>query len=348
MAIDTPDELHAHLRLAMRLELSTVPLYLYALYSIDDQASEAAALIRSVVAEEMLHLALVANLLLAVGGQPDFLDPELPPRYPGTLAYHDPPLTLNLAPATVDHIRDTFLAIEQPDPPGSSAVPGQYDSLGEFYAAIEDAVIRLGAPLFQDPQAQRQLSDPRFYGPIPFNAEASGDLMLIRDVATAQAAIDVIVHQGEGLSDDQWADPGRQEWTHYAKFLRMVDGSSPVGPLRPVRVNPRVASFHPDVRGVAELFNAVYASMFVLLDQLYSERPDKGRLVNRLYGSMTRTLGPIGRLLTTLPLGDGTVASPTFERFDLGDDPAATLRNLAAALLADRPTLQDALKPLLA
>ena len=68
MPITTPEELRQHLALAVQVELTTVPPYLYALYSIEDQTSEAARLIKSVVAEEMLHAALVANLLVAVGG----------------------------------------------------------------------------------------------------------------------------------------------------------------------------------------------------------------------------------------------------------------------------------------
>ena len=47
-------ELREHLQMAIGVELSTVPPYLYAMYSIVDQTSDAALLIRSVVAEEML------------------------------------------------------------------------------------------------------------------------------------------------------------------------------------------------------------------------------------------------------------------------------------------------------
>jgi rubrerythrin len=76
MPIDTVKELHAHLRLAGIVELTTIPTYLYAMYSLDDLASDAAKLIRSVAVEEMLHLALVGNLLLATGGEPKFYSPE--------------------------------------------------------------------------------------------------------------------------------------------------------------------------------------------------------------------------------------------------------------------------------
>lgn len=350
MAIHTADNLRDHLALAMRVELSTVPPYLYALYSIEEQQSDAAKLLRSIVAEEMLHLALAANLLLAVGGEPDFRDPALRPAYPCALPRIWPPLTLNLAPATPEQLRTTFLVLEQPDPVGNVADRDAYDSLGEFYAAIETAIGRLAAAgdLFADPRAARQLSDERFYGPIAFNVEASGDLMLVDGLASARAAIDVIVHQGEGLDDTHWADPGQQELTHYAKLLRIADGTSPIGGLRPMRTNPRTDEYPAQVRPLSDLFNASYAAAFLLLDALYSDRLKKGGLVNRLYTLMTHVLAPIARRLSELPLGDGTVAGPTFEWFDLGPEPAVRLAGLAAVVAGDHPGLIDeALTPLL-
>jgi hypothetical protein len=351
MPIATVDALRSHLRTAMRVELSTVPLYLYALQSIEDAGSDAAALIRSIAAEEMLHFALAANLLLAVGGEPDLLDPGLLPTYPSPLANHVPPLILNLAPATPDQIRSTFLVIEQPDPVGSPAEPDLYDSLGEFYAAIGDAIERFGADatlgLFADPQVARQLSDSRFYSAVAFNVEESGDLMLIADVASARAAIDVIVHQGEGLSDDEWAEPSHRELTHFAKFQRIADGRSPIGALRQLPVNPRVADYPPAARPLADLFNAVYSGLFVILAALFEPRPRKAGLVGRLYIAMSGILGPIGRELSTIPLGAGLVAGPTFEGFDLGADPAATLARLAEGATVGHPSLAGVLATLM-
>jgi hypothetical protein len=72
MPIDTPEELREHVELAIKVELSTIPPYLYAMYSLEDVQSVPALLIRSIVVEEMLHAALATNLLLAVGGRPDF------------------------------------------------------------------------------------------------------------------------------------------------------------------------------------------------------------------------------------------------------------------------------------
>ena len=59
----------ARLQLAMELEWATLPPYLVAVLSIKRSSNrEAADLIRGVAMEEMLHLALVANVMNAVSG----------------------------------------------------------------------------------------------------------------------------------------------------------------------------------------------------------------------------------------------------------------------------------------
>ncbi|PIY72677.1 MAG: hypothetical protein COY86_10860, partial [Rhodobacterales bacterium CG_4_10_14_0_8_um_filter_70_9] len=70
------DNLRALLRCAMTVELTTIPAYLTASFSLEDGAPGVARnvvareLLRSVLVEEMLHLTLVANILNAVGGRP--------------------------------------------------------------------------------------------------------------------------------------------------------------------------------------------------------------------------------------------------------------------------------------
>jgi len=69
--IDTLDSLREHLQWAIELEHATLPPYLTALYSLDPERNPAAVeVLSSVFVEEMLHLALAANLLNAVGGAP--------------------------------------------------------------------------------------------------------------------------------------------------------------------------------------------------------------------------------------------------------------------------------------
>src|SRR4051794_4589696 len=91
------------LQTAIELELSTIPPYLVALLSIRNTANrEAADLIRGTMIEEMLHLALVANVLNAVGGTVQ-LGPDNIPSYPLRMNFEgknfkDRDFPVNLAP----------------------------------------------------------------------------------------------------------------------------------------------------------------------------------------------------------------------------------------------------------
>jgi hypothetical protein len=339
--ITTTEDLRDHLAVAMEVELSTIPPYLYAMYSVADPHAESAMLVRSIVAEEMLHLALAANLLAAIGGEPDFLRADLQPAYPGRLAHHEPELPLHLAPMSVELVRSTFLVIERPGARGAPPEDDRYHSLGRFYGAIEAAFERLAAegPLFVPGSEGHQLSGGPFYRPVELDAEDSGGLVTVTDLATAREAIEIIVHQGEGLGEHRWADPAHQELTHYAKLRRIADGTVPVGAVLPVRTDPRVADYPADVRRLAVLTNASYRALFHVLDDLYRPIEDKGFHVRALYHLMKDVLAPLARHLTTIDLGDGTVASATFEPVDLGADPARTLRELAIEVAEAEPSL---------
>src|SRR4051812_36523354 len=63
--------LRAALQTAIALEQSTLPLYLSAMWSLRVQSYTAYNLIRTVVMEEMVHMAIACNLLAAIGGRPD-------------------------------------------------------------------------------------------------------------------------------------------------------------------------------------------------------------------------------------------------------------------------------------
>jgi hypothetical protein len=349
MAILTPEQLREHLAVAMRVELSTIPPYLYSMYSIADPEAEAARLIMSIVAEEMLHLALAANLLTAIGGEPAFLDADLQPAYPSLLAHHRPDLPMHLAPASVELVRSTFMVLERP---GAAAAPPEaddYHTLGQFYAAVESAFEELSAagPLFVPGADARQLAGHHMYGPVEFDAEDSGGLVLVTDLASAREAIEVIVHQGEGLGEHRWADPSHQELTHYAKLARIGHGTVPLGAVLPVRTDPRTADYPRQVRPISDLVNATYRALFHVLDALYRPDADRRPLVRALYGLMAGTLGPLSRHLTTMPLGDGTVAAPTFELVDLGSDPAGNLALMAAEAVQVEASLAGIVAPLL-
>ncbi len=239
-------------------------------------------------------------------------------------------------------VRDVLMRIEQPEAHGAPAEPDSYETLGQFYHALEMAMSDLNDrfELFADPQASCQLSDPAFYQPVAFDAEDSGGLMLIDDLESAQAAIEVIVHQGEGLSTERWADPSHQELTHYAKLLQIADGTKPLGAVRPLRSNPRTADLPEPLRPVSDLFNAVYRSLFLLLADLYEPGDDKGPAVGRMYGLMAGAMSSIAHYLVEQPVGSGEFAGPTFEIYEFAsDDNGGELIQLAGQVARSHPGL---------
>jgi hypothetical protein len=80
----TLEALHQHLQAAVDLELWTIPFYMSVLYSLEEPAYEAFALVLSVVNQEMLHLQAAANLSNAYGHEVRIT----PPRYVGTRIPH--------------------------------------------------------------------------------------------------------------------------------------------------------------------------------------------------------------------------------------------------------------------
>jgi hypothetical protein len=234
------------------------------------------------------------------------------------------------------------MVIERPETPEALPEADDYETLGQFYLAIELAIEALAArgDLFGRHQPTSQLSDPTFYTTVQFDADDSGGLVLVADVPSARAAIDVIVHQGEGLRQDKWADTAHRELTHYHKLLRIHDGEVPIGLVRPALVNPRRADLPPALQPVADLFNALHAYLYLTLAAMFGGGGSQGDLVNQLYRLMTRLLAPTARYLMTLPVGAGKVAGPTFEPYSLGPDPKAELADLAAAVAADHPALE--------
>lgn len=344
MPIETPADLRDHLQLAIQVELSTVPPYLFAMYSIVDQQSEAALLIRSIVAEEMLHAALAANLLLSVGGRPRFDTAELIPTYPSMLPHHQPPLELRLGPCTLETVRNVFMKIEQPEAHGAPAEPDVFETLGQFYHALEIGIDQLSGEtdLFANPQTERQLSDPSFYAPVAFDAEDSGGLMQVDSPESAREAIEIIVHQGEGLSTERWADPAHQELTHYAKLVQISDGTSPIGAVLPLPSDPRTADYPDSLRPVSDLFNATYRYLYLVLDELFSPNEDKGEAVGRMYRLMATALSTLAGFLVGRPLEDGFKAAPTFEIYEFAtSDPVAELAALADQVGQLHPELAD-------
>jgi len=352
MPIENPEQLRQHIELAIRVELSTIPPYLFAMYSIEDQSSNAALLIRSIVAEEMLHAALATNLLLAVGGSPRYGGRDYMPIYPMDLPHHRPPLRLDLAPCSTETIQDVFMRIEQPQAHGAPPEPDEFESLGQFYHALEIGLEHVDRrfDVFADCQANSQMSNPGYYKPVTFDVGESGGLLLVDDLESAVAAIEIIIHQGEGLSDARWADPNHKELTHYHKLAQINDGKSPLGTVRPLRLNPRTADYPESIRVASDLFNALYRGLYLILDRIFSGGPDQPRAIGLLYLVMGDLMSRTAHFLVEQPLDDGTTAAPTFEFYEFtGESPLEEIRVLAdraASHELDLTSVRDAIEGL--
>ena len=84
--IQTVEELQSALQSAISLELSTIPVYLTALYSIKPGHNhEVRAIVHGIVMEEMSHMVVACNLLNAINGSPILDDPAHLPIFPGHL-----------------------------------------------------------------------------------------------------------------------------------------------------------------------------------------------------------------------------------------------------------------------
>eukprot|EP01119_Soliformovum_irregulare_P017526 TRINITY_DN522_c0_g1_i2.p1 TRINITY_DN522_c0_g1~~TRINITY_DN522_c0_g1_i2.p1 ORF type:complete len:703 (-),score=203.38 TRINITY_DN522_c0_g1_i2:213-2321(-) len=121
-------ELKWMLQMALFVELSTIPPYLYAMYSIKADPSDPLDIgpsvvhqIRMVAQEEMLHASLVCNIIRAIGFTPQLYAREMTPFYPNPLphyhndAYEDGSrqLIVHLMKACEENIK-TFIKIESP------------------------------------------------------------------------------------------------------------------------------------------------------------------------------------------------------------------------------------------
>jgi hypothetical protein len=333
--ITAVEDLQTHLYHAAQLELSTIPLYLYAAYSIQTQSYSqwapgisAFRTIRSVVIEEMLHLCLVRNLMIAVGGgdQLPFYKAEFVPTYPSPMLHRIPRLMLDLERASGSLMRNIFMPLELPAKTGAPPEPGEYATIGQFYAAIKLGFETLAGPALwagNRPELQYQSTY--------WNPDGGGSPILVCDLPSALAAIDTIVEQGEGSSAGQDTVPldptkpeaGMNELSHYAKFQQIADRIDGIDCVWPVPTSPTVASYAgTEAAALAELFNAAYSYVLAMIDALYAAsrttvqanaRSLRYGLERTFIAGMNGLLYPIAALLVTLALPDGQHAAPTFE-----------------------------------
>jgi hypothetical protein len=363
--ITTVQELQDHLYHAMQVELSTIPLYLYPAYSIKTQGysqwspgMSAFRTIRSVVIEEMLHLCLARNLMVAVGGggTVSFYDVNMIPTYPSDMLHREPPLPLRLEACSTGLMTEVFMPLELPAKEAAPPQGGEYNTLGQFYAAIRLGFESLDKELGGQLWAHNR-PDLQYYSGY-WNQDGGGTPIVVCDLASACDAIDTIVEQGEGAkAGDQYVplnvvkpQLGLDELSHYAKFERIAAGVDLIGDTWPVPTDPTADLFEGAAGDLARLFDAAYCYVLCMIDAIYNtsrtttvagQKGPRYGLERTFIGAMGGVLFPIAALLVTLPLGSGMSAAPTFGYYEFADSPSKKdqLVELCAKVTKSFPSL---------
>jgi len=322
--IDSLASLRAHLQMALEVEHATIPPYFTAWLSIGEGHNyEAAETIRSVMLEEMLHLTLAANLLNAVGGRPSLTHEDFVPRYP-----HRLPHSGNRFEVSIERFSraalETFLQIERPEAKGAKPEPGHFHTIGQFYAAIDDAIDRLcdrlgEARVFSGP-ASRQIRPKDYYG--------AGAIIEVTSRDTAHRAIAEIVEQGEGAHHGIFdrdhrilGEGGGQEVAHYYRYMEILKGkrytrhdtarSGPTGgrlpvdyrAVYPIRANTKAADYPrgSEIRTALEAFGRGYGELLRALERAFrGHRDSLTEGIARMFSLRHQALA-----LIQTPSGDG-------------------------------------------
>lgn len=282
---------------AAEIEHNLLCCYLYAAFSLKRPsatglfAAESRVVERwrkslmTIAFEEMTHLAIVANLTVAVGARPHFNRPNLPVD-PG---YHPASIVVKLAAG--------WLMPAAPD----------YETLAEFYAEIRKRLVSLSDELGEKALfcgvARTQIGEESLQMP---------GLTAIDDLPKALAAIDTIVEQGEG------SDASAEE-SHFSRFTEMrkeyergVAERADFEPAWPVATNPVMRKTHLSPRvhvdseraaEVLDLANALYNLLLRVLTQAYGRGAPVDRGPTLALDLMT-AFALTGEYLATLPARD--------------------------------------------
>ncbi len=297
--------------------------------------------VSQVAVQEMLHLSLVNNLLTSIGAAPHLLRPNFPVRS----KYFSSTMQMVLLPFGEQALRH-FLYLERPEGmPMRDArslsrhlqrsqvrdhmelVPtGQeFSTIGRLYRAVENGIVHLA-----DKYGEKRL----FVGPTRTQATAESfgwrELVTVHDLKSAKKAVETIIVEGEGARGD-WKK------AHFGRFLEVHDelrevtsgnpAFEPANPVIPAYVEdhsditePVATISDPFTLRVAELFNASYEAAMEVLTRFFlhvdTSQEELRTLSGSAVGLMEEVLRPLGRLMTTLPVGadhPGKTAGPAFE-----------------------------------
>src|SRR6202165_5363970 len=227
LRVESREELVDLLGEACELEHGLLCEYLYAQFSLKRSLQEgltAEQLARvqaweltliDVIKQEMLHLALATNILSALGAAPHFERPN----FPILSRWYPPDVQIALVPFGERALRH-FMYLERPegmalrdaqgfgsvgpmqpltiDDPQITAGPEEWHTVGHLYRGIEAGLAHL---------VNRDSEAAVFIGPPKAQATTEvfewSELTPVPDLASASAAIEVLVEQGEGARGER-------------------------------------------------------------------------------------------------------------------------------------------------
>jgi hypothetical protein len=353
--LEKRDRLAALLREAAEVEHDVLSQYLFAAFSMKKYPEEGGVTwvqlemmrrwegsLLVVARQEMEHLALATNLLLAIGEAPHLRRPTLP-LPPG---YFPDLIESKLEKFCLDAVR-RFVLFEMPgqlDPENQSFLekqiknfkPTDYSGIERLYKDIKNLFQEIDPDiLFVGPPSAQFISTPNSAVAargIKFRKSSgtsptiySIKLSAVTDLQSALQVIDQIMEEGEGATED---DPD----SHFGRFMtmyRQMVQESVVDPHfepgRNVATNPRTKNggleptrdkgtpiTNPDSKRMAELFDVAYETMMLLLMRYFAYTDETQEELLALqnvvfFPLMTVVIRPLGEMLTQLPL-DGQEA----------------------------------------
>jgi hypothetical protein len=361
---------------ACQLEHMIMCQYLFAEWTLKDESdgltveqSEAIerwrGVLRGIAIEEMLHLALVANVMSSIGAAPYLGRPNFPQRS----GYFPESIQLDLMPFGERALKH-FLFLERPegmerqdavgfvptapmrDPLSESeAMPrGQeFLTVGHLYRGIEDGLTKLRHDLGERAlfvgSRRAQATPEMFQWP---------QVVAVTDLDSALRAVAEIIEQGEGAR-------GHWEDAHYGRFLGIWDeyralraADQTFEPARPVvaaftrqpfdLTAPVTVITNPEAHRVAEITTIAYEVLLHLLTRFFTHTDETDEqlqlLISGAFDLMGNIIRPLGHALTRLPVdsaADGRNAGFAFEMHYLMGN-LVPWRQPAWALLRERIT----------
>lgn len=338
--IKTREQLLYSLTEAAEIEHNLMCCYLYAAFSLKQDESEGFTSddvavvdrwrksIIHVAVEEMCHLALVSNLMTALGGAPHFGRPN----FPITPGYHPAGVQVELAPFNLDTLQH-FIYLERPedsDEPDGKSFKAQetyrrilgeqnrlmpsgqdYETVGELYHALESGLQALSEQYGEENLfvggVERQIG--------PELVQLPG-LQKISGLNDALQAIETIVEQGEGARITEKAGHFQRFVAIRTEFEEILTTRPDFQPARNAARNPvmrkpvtsgdRVWVSQPDSAYVMDYANALYGQMLRLLSQAFGRAgpmDEKSALLSAAIDLMY-AITPAATQLTFMPAND--------------------------------------------